>query len=422
MSWFSNLFPKKLPLTTTDRQTIWRLFGSFHANKLGSNPQKLIQQGFEENIDVYSVFTKTYEVFNSIPQIVERRTPDGWEIEENTTIHDLWANPNSEKGYTWNDINTQRMIYLLCTGSSYMVGQEGLTGNTILEVDVLPSQSVTITTGQDFFMPNPKYQFQLGQQTRNFDKDELQQIKLFNPAYCSVQESQYGLSVIQVAARAVRTGNDKWDAQASLFQNRGAIGFVTGKNPPAGGRPMDAKEAEAVQKAFNERAAGADKFGRTLVTNKDMEFHQMAMSSTDLELVKNGEITLRAICNVMGYDSSLFNDPANKTYNNRLEAEKAMYTNVMMPLTEMFDAQDTRFIAWNHYPDRSRRIRHDFSKIEALQKDKKAEAEKDKIRMDGINVVLNMPISSEGKRSLLMSDYEMTEEQAKEIVTDEQGL
>jgi len=420
MSWFTNLFPKKIPLTTTERPTIWRLFGSFHANKLGSNPQKLIQQGFEENIDVYSVFTKTYEIFNSIPQIVERRTSEGWEIEENTTIHDLWANPNAEKGYTWNDINTQRMIYLLCTGSSYMVG-DGL-GSRWDEVDVLPSQSVTITTGQDFFMPNPKYQFQLGQQTRNFDKDDLQQIKLFNPAYASVQESQYGLSVIQVAARAVKTGNDKWDAQASLFQNRGAIGFVTGSNPPAGGRPMDAKEAEMVQEAFDMRQAGSKNFGRTLVTNKDMKFQQMAMSSTDLELVKNGEITLRAICNTMGYDSSLFNDPANKTYNNRLEAEKAMYTNVMMPLAEMFDAQDTRFIAWNHYPERNRRIRHDFSKIEALQKDKKAEAEKDKIRMDGINTVLNMPISSEGKRSLLVSDYEMTEEQALIIIPNEQAL
>ena len=406
MSWFSNLFSKKIPLTTTGRQTIWRLFGSFHANKLGSNPQKLIQQGFEENIDVYSVFTKTYEVFNSIPQIVERRTSEGWEIEENTTIHDLWANPNSEKGYTWNDINTQRMIYLLCTGSSYMVG-DGL-GSRWDEVDVLPSQSVTITTGQDFFMPNPKYQFQLGQQTRNFDKDTLQQIKLFNPAYASVQESQYGLSVIQVAARAVKTGNDKWDAQASLFQNRGAIGFVTDQSD----RPMDGPQAQQVQEAFDSRQAGSHNYGKTIVTNKDLKFQQMAMSSTDLELVKNGEITLRAICNTMGYDSSLFNDPANKTYNNRLEAEKAMYTNVMMPFAQMFHAQDTRFIAWNHYPERNRRIRHDFSNIEALQKDKKAEAEKDKIRMDGINIVLNMPISSEGKRSLLVSDYEMTEEQA----------
>ena len=40
----------------------------------------------------------------------------------------------------------------------------------------------------------------------------------------------------------------------------------------------------------------------------------------------------------------------------------------------------------------------------------------------GINTVLNMPISSEGKRSLLVSDYEMTEEQALIIIPNEQAL
>jgi len=84
--------------------------------------------------------------------------------------------------------------------------------------------------------------------------------------------------------------------------------------------------------------------------------------------------------------------------------------------------KDTNFIAKNHYRDGSRRIRHDFSSIEALQVDKKTEAEKDKIRMEGINTVLNMPISSDGKRSLLISDYDFSEDQAKIIVPDEQGF
>ena len=58
----------------------------------------------------------------------------------------------------------------------------------------------------------------------------------------------------------------------------------------------------------------------------------MAMSSTDLQLVEKGVINLRAICNVFGLDSSLFNDPANKTFNNRKEAEKALYTNAIIPI------------------------------------------------------------------------------------------
>jgi phage portal protein BeeE len=181
---------------------------------------------------------------------------------------------------------------------------------------------------------------------------------------------------------------------------------------------MQSEEAEQVQAAFDSRSAGADKFGRTLVTNKDLKFQQMAMSSTDLQLVEQGVVGLRAICNVMGYDSSLFNDPANKTFNNRKEAEKSMYTNVMMPLADMLDSSDTTFIARNHYPDGSRRIRHDFNGIEALQSDKKIEAEKDKIEMEGINLVLGMPISSEAKKELLIEKYEINEDLASLITQD----
>ena len=417
MSWFSNLFSGKVPLTTTDRQTIFKLFGSFRANQLGTNPSKLLTEGYESNVDVYSVITKTYEVFNSIPQIVERKTPDGWELDEDTTIHELWENPNMEKGYTWNDINTQRIIYLLANGNSYMIGQDGISSR-FDEVDVLPSPSITISTSQNFFMPNVRYEFNLGPQKRTYTKEELQQIKLFNPSFSSVNEAQYGLSIIQVASRVVKTGNDRWDAASVLLENKGAIAFVTDRS----GRPMSAEESAQVQAALDRRIGGTENFGKSVVTNKDLLVQQLAMSASDLQIVEQSPLGLRAICNVLGYDSSLFNDPANKTFNNRKEAEKSMYTNVMMPLADLFDSQDTNFIAKNHYTDGSRRIRHDFSSIEALQVDKKVEAEKDKIRMEGINTVLNMPISSEGKRSLLISDYDFSEDQAKIIVPDEQGF
>ena len=137
MSWFTNLFTAKVPyLSASERNTVWKLFGSFHANKLGHNPTKYLTEGYESNVDVYSVISKTYEVFNSIPQIVERKTADGWELEEDTTIHELWERPNIEKGYTWKDINTQRLVYLLCSGNSYMIKEEGFS-SIIQEVDMI---------------------------------------------------------------------------------------------------------------------------------------------------------------------------------------------------------------------------------------------------------------------------------------------
>ena len=57
----------------------------------------------------------------------------------------------------------------------------------------------------------------------------------------------------------------------------------------------------------------------------------MGLSPQDMELLDLGVITLRALCNAYHVDSSLFNDPANKTFNNRKEAQKALWTDAILP-------------------------------------------------------------------------------------------
>lgn len=407
MGLLDTFFRGRAKLTTQDRQTIWKLFGSFRANMLGGNSSTLLKEGYESNVDVYSVIKKIVDVSKAVPYVVEQKTSEGWEKLEDSTIHELMENPNRDKGYTWDDIEEMLLIYLLANGNSYLVGQEGFT-STIREVDVLPSPNMEIFTSNDFFMPNPRYQFSLGTQVRNYDADNIEHIKLFNPSYNSVQESFLGLSAIAVAGRVVQVGNDRWDADASLLQNRGAIGMITDKSQ----RPMLPEEADKVQESWNRDTAGTHNFGKVKVTNKDLNYIQMAMNSTDLQLVEKGVINLRAMCNVFGLDSSLFNDPANKTFNNRKEAEKSLYTNAIMPITDKVVAKHNQYLALNHYPDGNVRLRKDFSKVEALQQDQKLEAEKDKIVMEGVDIVLNMPISSEAKAKILVETYDFTEDDA----------
>lgn len=405
MGLLTNLAKSYLNLNENDRQTIWKMFGSFKANRFAGNPQELIKEGYESNVDVYSVIKKLTDVFLDVPYVVEKRTADGWEVLEDSTLHELMENPNRGKGYTWNDIDEQLLIYLLASGNGYLVGQSGFSSRYD-EVDVLPSPYVEVTTNRDFFMPSVKYNFDFGINRRTYEAEEIEHIKFFNPSYCTLEESFNGLSIIQVAAMAVQVGNDRWSADANLLQNRGAIGLITDKS----NRPMTAEEAERVQSKFQQRNAGVENFGKVTVTNKDLNFISMAMNSTDLQLVEKGVVNLRAICNVFGLDSSLFNDPANKTFNNRKEAEKAMYTNAIMPIAEKVVAKHNSYLALNHYPDGSVRIRKDFSGIEALQQDKKMEAEKDKIVLDGVSTILSMPISTDSKKILITDTYpEMSE-------------
>lgn len=373
MAWWHNLLPKQtLNLTQTDRNLIFKLFGSFRANQIGSDPNGQIEHGYEGNVDVYSIISKVVQTLKSVPTIVEQRSGDSWEVINNTSIHELMESPNVSKGYTWDDIEEQRAVYLLASGDNFMIGNTQIDSTMIEEVDILPSPQVLIESTQDFFMPQFQYRFELGTTRRTFDRSQVQHVRNFNPGYNTVQESLRGLSIIQVARSVVRVGNARWDANAALIEQKGALGMVTDKS----NRPMTNPEAKAVQGDFDGRANGLGNQGKVVVTNKDLNFIKMAMSPADLQLVESGVITLRAICNLYGVDSSLFNDPANKTFNNRLEAEKALFTNVIMPMAKKIDEADTMFIAKNHFPAGNVRMRKDFSGVDVLQKDnfKKAQS------------------------------------------------
>ena len=88
-----------------------------------------------------------------------------------------------------------------------------------------------------------------------------------------------------------------------------------------------------------------------------------------------------------------------------------------MPLAEKIYAKHNNFLAKNHYPDGSVRMRKDFSSIEALQTDKKEEADKDKVVMEGVNTILQMPISQEAKELLLVDTYDYSQEEASIIAS-----
>jgi len=395
------------PLSNNDRQQIWKMFGSFQANQLALGGVSIIENSYEKNVDVYAIIRKIIDITKSVEWVVEEFKGGEWVELENTSLHDLMLNPNSTKGYTWNDIEEQLLTYLLTTGNAYLLGQTQINRTLIEEVDVLPSNNVCIEVdNRNFFVPNIEYNFSIDNMKWEFTKEQIAHIKFFNPAYSTVEESLYGLSPIQVAARVIQTSNERWDADAALLQNRGATGLITDKS----NRPMLPEEAARVQSDFDQQTAGTRNFGKIKVTNKDLAYIQMGMSSVDLQLLEKGVVNLRAICNVFGLDSSLFNDPENKTYSNRTEAEKSMYTNAIMPISNKLAESLTYFLCKNHFPNRNVRMRQDFECIEALQSNKLDEANKDKIVVDGINVVLNMPVSNEVKAELLEELYGIEQE------------
>lgn len=406
MSWFNNL-KSVLKLTQHQRQTFIKMFGNFEANKLFTDKDRVIQQGYESNVDVYSIIRTMINAFKNGEWKVKRKTSEGFEIVEDSPIQELFANPNATKGYTMDDIDEMLLTYLWAGGNSFLY--RDFVGNRIAELDVLPNRHTEIIARNlSFFMPNVNYQFDFGSSSRKLTDEEVCHIKFFNPSYEANDESFWGLSPIRVAAMAVKASNDRWEADANILQNRGRIGMVTDSSE----LPMSEEEAQKVQSAFDRQMGGASNYGGVRVITRDLKYIPMAMSSADLQLLEKGVVNLRALCSVYGVPSELFNDPANKVHATVNEASKSLYTRAVVPMAIKVAEKYTQFIAKRFFPLGDHIIYKDFSKVEALQSDKKLEAEKDKIKMDGINVILNMPIGTEGKKELLKSEYDFSEDQA----------
>jgi hypothetical protein len=74
---------------------------------------------------------------------------------------------------------------------------------------------------------------------------------------------------------------------------------------------------------------------------------------------------IREICNLFGIDSSLLNDPENKTYSNKTEAQKAFYVNLIIPMAAKFQlALNLSLI------NQGFQIQFDASNLEPLQEER----------------------------------------------------
>ena len=365
MGLISNLTSRLFNISSSAITNVYR-FGGLNSNYFKHNESAYLREGYEQNIDVYSVISRITDVASSIPWVIERKTSDGWEVVEDTELHALLANPNPSKGYTWSDIQRMSLIYLLSTGNAFQLGIKPLGFNQITELDVLPSNLTQINSNRNWLSPEIQYQFQIETQKFTFSQEDVNHVKYFNPLYTDVNSSLRGMSPIQAAARAVQVGNDRWDADANLLQNRGTMGILTDKS----NEPMTPEEAKKMQEAYDSRNSGTKHFGKVRVTNKDLNYISMAMSSADLQLIEKGVITTRAICNVYGAPSELFNDPENKTHANREEAKKSFYTDSIMPINNMFQEDYNRWLIPAFFSDAQNwRMRADYSNVEALQED-----------------------------------------------------
>jgi len=370
---------------------------------------KLVNEGFLENNHVFSIINRIASSAADIPVLIENTLSDGTiEVITEGDFYNFVHNPNSENNYK--SFTYASLVYQLATGNEIQYAVKGIGSSHFSERWNLAPQFITPKVQN--LITGPKaisYRYNYAGKDYPLDIEEVMHLRKFNPDPSS-NDSVMGLSPLSAAYRTLSASNEILTADASLIKNKGAIGLLSSK----GNRPATKEQGDQIDKALKTKIGGGENYGSIKVTSGDFDFIKFAMSPSDLKILESGIVKLRDLCSIYGVKSRMFNDPQGASFNNAKQDTKDFYVNgVMPPLNNDLDHFNKFYVGgWNDRDNANYKVSADVSSIEALQEDKKLEAEKDKIVMDGVNIILNMPIGPEGKQRLLIDNYGFDEETA----------
>jgi len=316
---------------TSSNTSAFKVIGDFFNFGKGQNGSDKFIEAFGDNPLVYMIVNKISFTSASIDRIVN--DSNGNRI-ENSKILDLINNPNKSQGRIefLETINQQLNI----TGNAYIrYEKEGLYEG----LKVLPSNKMEIVI--DNIGEVKGYNYTRIDGSEKFIKaEEILHIKTSNIVNIENTDGYYGLSPLQAAWMVVRSSEEIFNAEASIFKNRGIIGILTNETDV----PMLGKDRQELQDQFNDEAGGSDRYNSIKISNTKLKYIQTGMSPTDLKLLDGILNKMRLLCSVYGLNSVLFNDQVSSTFNNVEEAAKSSFVDVYIPLANKIDRELSRFL------------------------------------------------------------------------------
>jgi HK97 family phage portal protein len=410
MGIFSNWFQDN---TEIPEVSVYQIGSNFDIGKT----EGVIEKGYISNGDVYSIVKKIADNAKHIPRELWRKDGDEWVMVTEGDLYEIVTKrPNDQQNI--HDFIEQSVTNLLTKGNTFRRGRRtpGF-GEAFQEIIMVNNNIITIDCMVEDFNYIPKqYKLELGKNKLIVPVEDMNHVKFYNPSDYGMS-SCLGLSPLQAGLLSLVASNDNKTAQSVLVRNQGIRGLITSRSE----RAQTPEERNQIQQAADNRMMGASKFGKAIATSANVDFIQMGMDATQLKIIESAVMKLRDLCNLYGVDSSLFNDPANKTYNNRKEAEKSMFTNAVIPVNQkdILSLSEWLLPGWNERDNTTYQIRQNLSSIPVLHEDEdKRAAKQEKVSKIFISI-LEAQISNEQKVFSLMRSLDYSEDEAKEIVGNE---
>jgi HK97 family phage portal protein len=372
-----------------------------------------IDKGYASNTDVFAIINMIKSKAIDVPLLLEKVVGDEVEPVESGEIFDFFHNPNKNKSLK--EFNEALVLYYLTTGNSMVETKRMFTqSGKIIEAMNLHYQNTEIETMVEGRLIVPKYyKYQVNGKEDIILPENMIHSKYMNPTDFGF-ESCYGLSPLQAGFLTLISSNNLFKADASILKNKGASGVFSNESDVV----LTPDQRKNAQSALDKLLAGADKFGKIIQSPVKTKYTQLGMSPADLKILESRIMKKRDLCSIYHVDSSLFNDPANKTFNNRKEAQKSLYTDAVLPLINKVVIDKVWNPILSTWGDESTkyRVKADKSDIDALHQDAKEKSTRDKAVSNIIINTLTAEISDEQKIKALQVSLNITEDEAQNIV------
>jgi HK97 family phage portal protein len=309
----------------TKQSQVNRLMSMFlHSGNMPPKDQReldLAKEGYNQTGVVYACIREIAIAFSGIKWgLFKTVNGEREEILEHPMLT-LWKRPNVHQGSATflQSIST----YYLIAGNSYIEANTNSLGVPQYLYCLRPDMMSVIP---DVLNRIGGYRFTKGGQKIDFTDGEVMHFKDFHPT-----NDWYGLSPISVAALSVDSYKAQQRWNRNLLENSatpsGVLNFMDDITPETINRVMERLEETQMGPSNAKRPM--------IIEGGKVEWQELGLNAKELDYIKSQNLSALQIAQIFNVPPELIGlHPA--TYQNRKEARKALYTEVVLPMLDRF--------------------------------------------------------------------------------------
>lgn len=311
--------------------------------------KKAIEEGYQASPWVYAAVKRRVDAVASVPWVVERRTKDGWEVDDSHELNRLLHQPNERM--SWEELISLTVTQLDLSGNAFW-HEVKLSSGRVQEVwPIAPWRVAIIPSATGLTVGG----YTLTDTSQTIAAGDMVHIRYTNP-----DGGWYGQSPLQAVGKAVDVDNAAAAWQKVSMQNRGVPDGVFQADDPH----MTPEQFEQAEKAVKEKYAQLGSARQPWILNQ-FKWVPMSLTPAEVDFIETRNLTRKEICAVYGVPEAMIVGMGDA---NRASAEtvrRTFWLDTIIPLLDELANTLTKDLAREFGADI--RLNYDVSSVPALQ-------------------------------------------------------